>query len=169
MVLERFMCQVIPPPPPDAETELPEPDPGMTRREQLTVVTGSPTCAACHDFMNPIGFGFENFDGVGAYRTEENGAPVVAAGELPSADGVVRFESPAQLAELLATDPRYTACVTEKLLTYGVGRSFANAEGRAYSKALAQEALAEGKNDWRSWLAHVATSEAFLTRRGEAE
>ena len=163
------MCQVIPPPPPDAETELPTPDPGTTRREQLTVITAPASCAACHEFMNPIGFGFENFDGVGAYRTEENGGTIVPAGELPTADGVVPFESPAQLAELLADDPRFPACVTEKLLTYGIGRSFANTEGRAYSKALAQEAMAEGKNDWRSWLAHVATSEAFLTRRGEAE
>jgi hypothetical protein len=169
MVLERFMCSSIQPPPPGVEVDLPTPEPGTTRREQLALHRADPECNVCHQLMDPIGFGFENFDAIGTYRTEENGGAIDSSGLLPTQAGEVPFSSPVELATLLSEDPRYASCVTEKLLTYAVGRTFADDEAKAYATALAQQGMAEEKANWRSWLEHVVLSEAFLTRRGEAQ
>lgn len=169
MVLDRFMCDATPPPPPEVEVDLPPPDPGMTRREQLEQHRAVPTCAGCHDALDPIGFGFENFDGVGSYRTEENGASVDASGILGTPAGDVAFTGAVELASLLAADPRYVGCVTEKLLTYAVGRSFTAPDATAYTAALTQAGVNQGRLDWRGWIELIVQSEAFLTGRGEAQ
>src|SRR5690606_8910006 len=98
LVLERFMCDGLPPPPPGVEVNLPDPEPGMTRREQLELHRAVPSCANCHNALDPIGFGFENFDGVGTYRTEENGGTIDASGILPTTMGEVAFTGPVELA-----------------------------------------------------------------------
>jgi hypothetical protein len=168
MVLERFMCLTITAPP-EIESDIGPAEPGTTRREVFAAHSADPACSVCHQLMDPIGFGFENFDAVGAYRTEENGGQIDASGDLPTPEGTVPFSTPVELASLLAEDPRYPACVAEKLLTYGVGRSFAGNDAKAYTAALAEQAAGAGRTDWRSWLEHIVSSEAFLTRRGEAE
>ncbi len=168
-VLDGFMCDGLPPPPVGVVTDLPEPDPGMTRREQLELHRAAPSCAGCHNALDPIGFGFENFDGIGAYRTEENGAAVDASGVLPTPAGDVAFTGAVELASLLAQDPRYGRCVTEKLLTYAVGRSFASADAKAYTVALTDLGVNEGNLDWRSRIKLIVGSQAFLTGRGEAQ
>lgn len=169
LVLDRLMCDAVPPPPPGVEVDLPPPEPGMTRREQLELHRAAPSCANCHNALDPIGFGFENFDGVGAYRTEENAAAIDASGVLTTSNGEVAFTGPVELASLLAADPRYAACVTEKLLTYAVGRSFAASDAKAYTAGITQAGISEGKSSWRSWIEHIVRSEAFLTGRGEAQ
>ena len=78
-------------------------------------------CATCHKMMDPIGFALENFDGVGHWRTQDGPAPVDASGQL--VDGV-KINGPAQLREaLLGYSPQFVRTVTEKLLTYALGRS----------------------------------------------
>jgi hypothetical protein len=65
-------------------------------------------------------------------------------------------------------DPRFLSCMAEQLLTYGVGRSFRTADGRAYADAVARHAAVGGKARWRSWIEVIVSTEAFRTRRGVA-
>ncbi len=111
-----------PPPPPEMETLEEEPNGAhMTLRERLEKHRSQPACAACHQKMDALGFGLENYDAVGAWRTEDGGVPVDAAGELP---GGRSFRGPKDLKALLADSERdaFVRCLTEKMLTYALGR-----------------------------------------------
>jgi hypothetical protein len=92
-IREVLLCQPIPPPPSGVVPVLPPPtDPTETMRARLTAHRAAPTCAACHSLMDPLGFGMENFDAIGSYRTLENGHPIDATGNLDAAmfDGLTQ-------------------------------------------------------------------------------
>lgn len=111
-----------PPPPPEMETLEEEPNGAqMTLRERLEKHRSLPACAACHEKMDALGFGLENYDAVGAWRTQDGGVPVDTAGELP---GGRSFRGPKDLKALLADTERdaFVRCLTEKMLTYALGR-----------------------------------------------
>jgi hypothetical protein len=74
-IRERLLCDPPNPPPPNVPS-LPPPDPNLTTRDRLAQHRADPNCASCHVLMDPLGFGFENFDGMGAWRDTENGGPV---------------------------------------------------------------------------------------------
>jgi Protein of unknown function (DUF1592)/Protein of unknown function (DUF1588)/Protein of unknown function (DUF1587)/Protein of unknown function (DUF1595)/Protein of unknown function (DUF1585) len=164
-VLQRLLCDPPNPPPPTLNVPaLVEPPPGATLRQTLEAHRANPVCAGCHSLFDPIGLGFENFDAIGAYRTLDNGISVDAKGTLNGTP----FDGPGQLAPLLAKDPRFVSCMAQQLLTYAVGRSFAAADGKRYANAVARNAVAQGKGQWRSWIETIAAAEAFQTRRGGA-
>lgn len=124
-VLENILDAPVPPPPPDvpplkapAEGEKPK-----TLKEQMTEHRANPACAVCHKIMDPIGFALENFDPVGAWRTQEPGGPVDASGQL--ADGT-KVDGVVSLRQALIKRPELFAnTLTEKLLTYALGRGLA--------------------------------------------
>jgi hypothetical protein len=114
-------------PPPEPPTIVPaleniEPPPGetLTLRDRMEIHPANPVCAVCHNQMDPIGFGLENYDAIGQWRTEDEGKPINATGTLPSG---VKFEGPAQLQEALLSEPEvFASAFTQKLLTYALGR-----------------------------------------------
>jgi len=161
-ILERLLCSATPPPPNGVITTIAAGPTGTTGRAVLEAHRADPACGACHNIIDPLGLGLENFDSIGAYRTMDNGAPVDASGTYP---GGATFKSAQELIQLIAQDPRYPACVTRNLLTYGAGRSFAAADAITYAQALAEHAKAAGGSDWPSWISMVASSEAFRTNR----
>jgi hypothetical protein len=93
----------------------------LTLREAMEVHRSNAACAVCHRNMDPLGFALENYDGIGEWRTKDGGSDVDASGKLP--DGT-QFEGPAGLKKVLVTTRRdeFVSTVTEKLLTYGLGR-----------------------------------------------
>ncbi len=107
-----LLCQDVPPPPPGVDTTLPEPGNGapQTLRERLAVHAEDPACAPCHNKMDPIGFGFENYDPVGAWRDLDNGLPVDAKSDI---DGQP-FEGGVALGELLAELPGVGQCIARR-------------------------------------------------------
>ena len=121
-VLENILGTPPPPPPPDVPT-LKENEKGQkpkTVREQMAEHRANPTCASCHKIMDPIGFALDNFDAVGAWRTEDAGAPIDVSGELTDGtriDGVVSLRK-----AILARPDLFTGTMTEKLLVYALGR-----------------------------------------------
>jgi len=121
-VLENILGNPVPPPPPDvpALKETAAGEKPKTMREQMAEHRANPACATCHKVMDPIGFALENFDAVGAWRTREAGGAIDASGALADGtpvDGVVT------LREALVRRPdRFASTLTEKLLTYGLGR-----------------------------------------------
>ena len=124
-VLENIIG--VPPatPPANVETNLDAPSRGgnsVTVREKLAAHSTNPTCNACHGSIDPLGFALENFDVDGTWRTQDRLAakPIDSLGTLP--DGT-RLEGPNGLREALLSDPeRFTQMLTEKLMTYALGR-----------------------------------------------
>jgi hypothetical protein len=121
-VLDEVLGTPPPPPPPDAG-QLPaddrQPD-GLTFRQRLEKHRERAECSGCHSRMDPIGFGLENFDPIGRYRTENNGKPVDSAGELPTGD---KFAGPVELRQVLMKEKEQFAYnMTERMLGYALGR-----------------------------------------------
>jgi hypothetical protein len=119
-VLEQLMCDGPPPPPPGVETELGEVDAAASLRERLEQHRESPQCAGCHNRMDPIGLGMEEFDAIGRYRALDGDHAIDASGTLP--DGTA-FDGTLELSRLLKEDERYARCFQRKLFTYALGRS----------------------------------------------
>lgn len=122
-VLEAILGTPPPPPPPNVPT-LKENHPGapeLTLRERLTQHRADPSCAVCHNRIDPIGFGLENYDVLGRWRTEESGKTLDVRGELPN--GAI-FKGPEQLKEiLLSQKDLFLRNLTNKMLGYALGRS----------------------------------------------
>lgn len=164
-ILLRILCAATPPPPNDVSLDFKPGASGVTARAVLESHRADPKCSACHNIIDPLGLGLENFDGIGAYRTMDNGAVVDASGTYP---GGTAFAGATELSRLIAQDPRYPTCVTKNLLTYGAGRSFSSSESLTYARALSESAMAAGGGKWRSWVSMVASSEAFRTNRPDS-
>jgi Protein of unknown function (DUF1592)/Protein of unknown function (DUF1588)/Protein of unknown function (DUF1585)/Protein of unknown function (DUF1595) len=122
-ILENLLGTLPPPPPPDVPELKAHAKDGrlLTMRQQMEQHRANPICPGCHARMDPIGFALENYDGVGKWRTEDGGSKIDASGQLP---GGVQFEGPAGLKKLLLSNYRddFIHTVTEKLLTYALGR-----------------------------------------------
>ena len=121
-ILENILGMPVPPPPPDVPPlkENQEGQAPRTMREQMAEHRANPVCATCHKAMDPIGFALENFDAVGAWRREEAGVKIDASGEL--ADGT-KVSGVVTLRQALMSRPEvFAGTVTEKLMTYGLGR-----------------------------------------------
>jgi len=163
-VLEQLMCDGPPPPPPGVEAELSDVDQELPLRARLAAHREDPSCAGCHNLMDPIGLGLENFDGIGTYREVEAGQPVDASGQLPNG---MNFSGANELAEILRDDPRFTTCFQEKLVVYGVGRD-PNIRDACSMQVIEDKMLDDG---WQvqDALVHLATSPLFTMRRGEEE
>lgn len=132
---DRILCETIPSPPAGLAIEPIVPTDDLTVREALEQHRSDPTCASCHAFLDVLGMGVEEFDGVGRRRAD---AALDTLGELP--DGAT-FEGAEELARVL-DEERFVDCVAQKLFTYSVGRSLAAGE-RDELSALAAEATRE--------------------------
>ena len=121
-VLEELLGQPPPPPPPDAGGLPAEDAPrnGLTFRQRLEEHRKKPQCAGCHSRLDPLGFGLENFDAIGRWRTKIGAEPVDATGLMSSGE---TFTGPAELKQLLlARKDDFARNVTERMLAYALGR-----------------------------------------------
>jgi hypothetical protein len=158
---ETILC-ASPPPPPDGVPPAPDPQPGETERERLARHREDPSCASCHDLIDPLGFSFENYDAIGAWRDDVNGEPVDNLGTLP--DGRT-FDGVVALADLLTTGDEYPTCVTSKLMTYALGRTMSGAEGCVLADIGAQAVTPDSTFSDLMWA--IVTSDAFQTEGGQ--
>jgi hypothetical protein len=122
-ILDNLLGTPPPPPPPDAG-ELPADDrssEGLSFRQQLELHRQRPSCAGCHERIDPLGFGLENFDAIGRWRDKDaNGKPVDSLATLP---GDISFSTPAELKQLLAqSDDLFLRNFCRKMLGYALGR-----------------------------------------------
>lgn len=161
-ILENLFGDAPPPAPPNvpeldasaSETE------SLSVREQMAVHRTNPVCASCHQVMDPLGLGLENFDGIGRWRDEEHGEPVDASGELP--DGRT-FEGPSELMEiLLSRREDFFRTLTEKMLIYATGRGL-----EYYDKCVIDDCVSHmERHDHRfsSLVEAIVLSDAFMKR-----
>ena len=166
-LLENVLGTPPAPPPPDipplpAGGETGEP---RTVRERLAQHRRNAACAICHAPMDPLGFALENFDAVGAWRTRDAGLPVDASAVL--ADGTTSFDGPAGLRQvLLDRSAQFVETVTEKLLTYALGRGIEHYD-RPVIRAIVR-AAAEDDYRWSSLILGIVESTPFRMRRSES-
>jgi hypothetical protein len=133
----------------------------IRQRLQMHQMKGS-GCAACHVVMDSIGLGLENYDAVGRYRTSDEFGAIDATGMLPSPNGPVSFNGAQQLSAAIAARPEMVPCIVEKMLTFGVGRSFETSHD--IRDAVAKSA-GGGTATLRGALEAVIMSDAFRNRR----
>lgn len=163
-VLEQLLCTPPPPPPPNVIGDFGKPGMGGTLRKRLEQHRAMPVCNSCHALMDPIGLSLEGFDAIGRSRTHDEGQPVDTTGTL--IDGR-SFADAAELAGLLADDPRLSRCAAEKLFTFAIGRfpERAHAADQARLDALTT-AFGEGGSTLHALLWALIQSDAFKNRRG---
>ena len=122
-VLENILGTPPPPPPPEVPELAEEKKEALTGtlRQRMEQHRENPNCATCHARMDPIGFGLENFDGIGAWRDAEGTFPIDPSGELVTGEA---FQGVADLKTILIRHKReeFARCLTEKMLTYALGR-----------------------------------------------
>lgn len=161
---ERVLCEVIPPPPGDVNTDLGEDTAeAQTVREKLEQHQKDPTCAGCHSVLDPPGFLFEHFDSIGGYRTLDNGYPIDATGNL---DGKP-LNGARDLAEALRTDPRVGRCIVNQLYRHATGRLPDLSELPALKKL--ETRFIASDHRFRQLLLDLVVSEAFRTVAEETD
>ena len=164
-LLDNILGAPPPPPPPNvpALEETGAAGEGASIREQMEQHRQSPACASCHQRMDPLGFALENFDGIGQWRDADGGAPIDASGVLP--DGTA-FTGPADFREaLLDRRGEFVRTVTEKLLTYALGRAVGAHDMPAVRRILSESAADDHR--WSSLILGIVESQPFRMRRAQ--
>ncbi|MFP6573373.1 MAG: DUF1592 domain-containing protein [Vicinamibacterales bacterium] len=162
-VLENILGTPPPPPPPDVpELETAEGGEPLSMREAMEQHRANPVCASCHRLMDPLGLSLENFDAIGQWRDRSQTKRTIdSSGELP--DGTI-FNGPAGLkAALLKHPDRFVTTVTEKLMTYALGRGVEYYDASAI-RAIVRDA-ANTNYRLSALIKGVAGSAPFLMRR----
>ncbi len=174
----RVMCTAMPPPPANIKIDPVPVSATLTTRQRFAAHSANPVCASCHTLIDPLGFGLENFDAVGAYRTTENGQPIDATGEIkgidPEVDGP--FANGVAFAQRIATSQVLKNCVSREAFRFSIGRvsldPVTDTTSPDYPKYLRDKSIIdamktrmEGANaDMRELLVGLATSESFTFR-----
>jgi hypothetical protein len=123
LVREQVLCEPMPPQPPGLMVTPPEVDSRRPTRERFAQHAQDAACAVCHRLMDPIGFGFERYDGIGRYRASDGGGPVDDGGEVIAGDGTgFTFRGVRQLGEKLAASPTVAACLATQWYRFAFGR-----------------------------------------------
>jgi uncharacterized protein DUF1592/uncharacterized protein DUF1588/uncharacterized protein DUF1595/uncharacterized protein DUF1587/uncharacterized protein DUF1585 len=160
LVRTRLLCQDLPPPPSNVNTMIVPPENAKTTREIFQAHVMNPVCGPCHKTMDPIGFGFENYDVVGRYRTEENGVPIDASGEITGDN--FTFTGMAQLNDYLAGNEEVRQCMVRFMSYFAYG-----ATGWTDDGCTRDSIVAEAKaSNWsiRSVLTAITHAPHFTTR-----
>jgi hypothetical protein len=160
-VLETILGTPPPPPVPDAGELAEGEELKGTLRQRMEQHRANPNCATCHNRMDPIGFGFENFDAVGAWRTKDGNFPVEPGGVLPNGQS---FTTPVELVAILKQRHEdFRRCLTEKMLTFALGRGLGSSD-RVYVVDIAK-AVRERGDTLRILVQEIVKSEPFRFRR----
>ena len=168
-LLENILGAPPPPPPPDVPSLKDRGEDGriLSVREQLEQHRDNPVCSTCHSRMDPLGFALENYDGIGRWRTASGAddTPIDSSGVLP--DGT-KFDGPAELKNILLNRrEEFVTTVTERLLTYALGRGVEYYDQPAVRK-ITRDA-APGNYRWSSLVLGIVRSTPFQMRRSPIE
>lgn len=164
-VREQLFCTTPPPPPANIDIRPPLVDPRKTTRERFAAHTADPFCAGCHGLLDPIGFGFEHYDGIGHWRDSESGLPVDASGMLTGTDVDGAFDGAPALAARLAGSAQLRRCYATEWFRFGYGRGETTADACTLTELGAAFEGAGG--DVRALLVALTQTDAFRYRRLE--
>jgi len=169
-VMERLLCEPRPSPPANADTSAPMPDPDqgpMTNRELFEERVAPSACQGCHVRIDGFGFGFENYDAAGMFRSEENGLPVDASGFANGIGNDDEYEGAVELQNLLGESEVVRDCVAKQWFTYANGRPMEPAD-TCQVEAIQAE-FEENGGDLVELLVSIVTRPEFRLRsKGES-
>jgi hypothetical protein len=160
-ILENLLCDAPPPPPAGVEGFEASDLEALTQKELLAAHRAKPECAGCHNVMDPLGLALENFDGVGAFRTEDKGVTVDPSGEVNGQ----AFQTQEEFIEVLGQDERISSCAVEKVFTYALGRAPGTPD--AFYLTSIDTDFRGGGMTLRELIHLLVVSEPFRYRRGE--
>jgi hypothetical protein len=166
-ILENFLGAPPPPPPPNAGDLSEDKDVVLSGslRKRMEQHRANPNCVSCHQRMDPLGFGLENFDAVGKWREKDGAFPIDASGTLP---GGRTFAGPTQLKGILKEKaPQFCRCLTEKMLTYALGRGMEPYDKCAMDRI--SDAVAADKYHFQTLVIEVVKSDPFQRRRAKGD
>src|SRR6185295_19280151 len=161
-VLETILATPPPPPVPDAANLKDDPETArLPLRQRMEKHRADPNCASCHKRMDPIGFGFENYDAMGAWRDQDQGKPVDSAAELP--DGK-KFNGPIELKRILKERKgEFLEGLVEKMLTFALGRGVEHYDGPAVKGIV--DAVTKKEYKFSALVVEIVKSYPFLYRQ----
>jgi hypothetical protein len=154
-----------PPPPPPDVPNLDESAVGTSGslRQQLEKHRSNAVCASCHSRMDPLGFGLENYDAIGRWRTRDGNFDVDSSGTLPNGK---TFSSPAEMRAILMSQlPEFSHTLIEKMMTYALGRGLNTYDARTVDNI--NRKLAADEYRFQTLIQQIVESLPFQSRRGE--
>jgi hypothetical protein len=167
-IREHLLCQIVPPPPPGVNTTLPPltDEKPMTNRQRMAAHMANEACSGCHALIDPIGYGFEQYDAIGRFRDKqvitifptEHSLPIDTSASIrgiPNSD----FRSPKEAGRILAADPGCQRCVVKQLYRYAMGRPEKEAD-RAVIDAAAERFRAS-QFRFQELIIAIVTSDSF--------
>lgn len=161
-VRANLFCAPPPPPPPGLNIMVPPFDPASTTRERFATHRTDPACSACHQLMDPVGLGFENYDATGSFRSQEANRPVDAAGELTGTDVDGPFNGAVELAQKLAASPSVRDCAVNHWFHFSFGRNETQEDGCTLRQL--RDGFAASNGDVRELLVTLTQTNTFLYR-----
>jgi Protein of unknown function (DUF1592)/Protein of unknown function (DUF1588)/Protein of unknown function (DUF1587)/Protein of unknown function (DUF1595)/Protein of unknown function (DUF1585) len=162
-VREKLLCQQVAPPPQNIVITPPPIMPGVSTREMFTMHSQVQPCKGCHTLMDPIGFGFENYDGIGQWRSVDQGQPVDSSGSLSGSDVDGTFAGAVDLAHKLAQSSEVRDCVATEWFRYAMGRGESTDD--ACSLQSLKQSFTASQSDMRQLLVAVTQTAAFRYRQ----
>ena len=170
LVQTRLFCLDIPPPPPDPDINVDE-APGDPESEckidrYAAHREAGTSCKGCHDLVDPIGLGLENYDAQGRFRTHDDGKPECVIEGQGRIEGIGDFSGPAELADLMVSSGRLNQCVATQLYRFAIGR-YAIGEPDAAVLQMLAEQMGEGDFRFDELLLQLVESDMFRFRRQE--
>jgi hypothetical protein len=163
-ILEQILG-TPPPPPPPAVPPLPEQkqvNQTASVRQRLEQHRAQAECAGCHAKMDPLGFALENFDATGAWRDQDGRFPIDASGKLANGTS---FSGARDLKQVLKGNKKFAHSLTEKMMTYALGRGLEHFDKCAVDAIVAE--LPKRENRFSALVMGIVTSDPFLKRRPE--
>jgi hypothetical protein len=122
MVRERLLCQKLPDPPANLDTSPPPVDPSLSTRERYSQHASDAACSGCHRLIDPIGFAFEHFDGIGRYRERDGMHVIDATGRIVQTEGAdIPVDGLPELSAALAESDTVRDCYVQQWIRYGFG------------------------------------------------
>jgi len=161
-IRDSLFCQPVAPPPQNIVITPPAVMPGVSTREMFTMHSTVEPCKSCHALMDPIGFGFENYDGIGRWRTTDQGQPVDASGALTGTDIDGTFNGAVDLAHKLAQSGEVRDCVATEWFRYAMGRG--ESADDACALASLKQSFSASQSDIRQLLVAVTQTVTFRYR-----
>jgi hypothetical protein len=164
-VRRRLLCQEFAPPPPNAGG-VPAVDPNATTRQRFAQHTANSFCKSCHQYIDDVGFGFERFDTVGRLRSEEDGKPIDAHGDMNDVEALGKgthapFSSMAELGRTLASSDAAKTCVVRQAWRFARGQL----DDDVCQIAPVKQRFLEHGGDLRELLVAIVTDPAFVVRK----
>ncbi|MCA9262440.1 MAG: DUF1592 domain-containing protein [Planctomycetales bacterium] len=165
-VLENLLDEPPPAPPPNVPVLEEDAETLGTLREQMEQHRSNPTCSSCHRMMDALGFGLENFDAIGMWRTVDGQHTIDPSGSLPGGEA---FSGPVDLARILAEEKKYEfcQCLARRMMIYALGRDL-----ESYDRCTIRDVVeSTGEADYRfsALVTAIVTSDAFTMRETRRE